>query len=129
MRWRTISHISGSGSTAALTLSMGDNDEVTVRISAGDKHLLLEAPTGEQCFGRPLTADAVEALAEDFGFDPPDEEFDTYTMELKIEKKDHNADVVGFVFEALEEVYGCDPDDASAWQVEYFVPEPEDEAA
>ena len=108
---------------------MGHNDEVTVSILAEDKHLLIEAPTGEQCFGQPLPADTVEVLVKEFGFDPPDEEFDTYTMELEIKKKDRNADVVSFVFELLEEVYGRDPEDPFAWEVEYFVPEPEEEAA
>ena len=112
-----------------LTLSMGHNAEVTVSLLAEDKHLLIEAPTGEQCFGQPLPADTVEVLVKEFGFDPPDEEFDTYTMELEIKKKDRNADVVSFVFELLEEVYGRDPEDPFAWEVEYFVPEPEEEAA
>ena len=113
-----------------LAVTMGVRDEVTIRISAGERHLLLEAPTGEQCFGQPLSSDAVEVLVEDLAFDPPDEEFNTYTIELAIKKKDHNEDVVDFVFETLETVYGWDPDhDTFSWQVEYYVPDEEDEAA
>lgn len=102
--------------------------DVAVRVFADDRVLYLDVPTGEMCFGQPLSSDAVQLL-KDLGYDPPDEESDCYHMDLDIRNRDHNEDVVEFVFETLETVYGWDPDDPFAWACEFCGPDEEDEAA
>ena len=99
--------------------------EITLEVVADERVLMLDAPTGEMCFGRPLSSDAVSALVDELEFDPPDDDSDCYHMDLDIRRKDQNDKVVAFLFETLE-VYGWDAtDDLFGWECEFWMPEDE----
>ncbi len=102
--------------------------EVTIRVMADQGMLMLDAPTGEMCFGQPLPVSVVAVVVDDLEYDPPDEESDCFHMDLEIRKKDHNARVASFIFETLE-VYGWAPVGDFEWACEFWVEGDEDEAA
>lgn len=114
-----------------LTVTAGEECDICIRVTVVEGVFMVDAPTGEQCFGRPLSSDAVEVLVEDLGYEPPDDEDDGYFVGYEFDKKDHVEDLVALIFDTLE-VYGWDSSEDFDWACEYDGPddeEDEDEAA
>lgn len=102
-----------------LVLTITEPRRLDLRVTAREKAFLVEAPTGEQCFGAPLPREADEILREVFKYDPPDEEMDCNYTILDPERAENVGDVANFLLGTLEHVYGWDPDDGVEWECEY----------
>jgi len=103
-----------------LMLTISDPCKIDLKVTARDRAFLVEAPTGEQCFGAPLPEAAEGCMLEALEYDPPDEEVDTYYTILEPEKAVHMADVAKFLLDTLEYVYGWNPQEGVEWTCEYI---------
>ncbi len=102
-----------------LVLTVTEPRKIDLRVTAREKAFLVEAPTGEQCFGAPLPHETEEVLREVFEYDPPNEEVDCNYTILEPERAEHMGDVAKFLLGTLEHVYGWDPDDGVEWECVY----------
>lgn len=102
-----------------LVLTVDDPCKIDLKVTARDRAFLVQAPTGEQCFGAPLPAEAEGCLLEALEYDPPDEEVDAYYTILEPQKADHIGDVAEFILDTLLYAYGWNPNDGVEWVCEY----------